>query len=1411
MNYYKELSLIPVLNENEQIAQLHNSQRLLEETQYIDKCIAFFSDLMSRNSEVDVHTWSHTVLSHLVQQVGAFQGCLYRLSPAENEMELVASVAKSIKPKSTIAIGEGIIGEAVLSKQIFYTDKLDQFDVKASSGSLEFTPRALMVLPLMLNRRVEAVMELVTMFPFEKRNIQFINRLSTQLAAHYLNQRNREVVSRLLQEAQEANSSLVAQEEELRQNLEELQATQDALQQKSLEMNNQWDALNKSLAIITLTIDRRVTYANPIFLKLMGFELETLLEQPYNRFLVPDEPEVLADYNWLWEQMRAGQSVNKEFKRKNAKGETVWVLGSYNPMRDRDGNITQVLKFVIDITEQKRQRIEIETSQSKITALLNDAQENNMKLLAQEEELRQNLEELQATQEDLQRTSREMTNQWEAINQSLAIITFTPDARVIYANRIFLKVMGTGLDEIQGRSYKEYFVPNDEETQKEYDWLWDQMAAGIRVNKEFKRNNIKGETIWVYASYNPMVDKDGKVTQILKFVVDVTEQKRQRMEIEASQRQIQELLNHAQDSNLQLAAQEEELRQNFEELQATQEELQRTSRNMQNQWEAINQSLAIITLTPDARVIYANSNFLDVMKISLSAIQGRAYKDYFVPNEPEVMADYDLLWEKMAKGEKVNKEFKRKNARGETVWVIGSYNPMIDSDGKVTEILKFVIDVSEAKNQRIEIEQSKLQIQELFQEAQHANMQLTAQEEELRQNLEELQATQEELQRTTLTMKNQWAAINESLAIITLTPDEKVIYANRNFLKVMGTTLEDIQGKPYKNFFVPNEPDVMADYDWLWKQMRAGLNVNKEFKRQSANGETVWVYGSYNPMLNSKGEVTEILKFVVDLSEQKKQRLELEKTFEVLKEKDEMMHQSFKRIEQINSELKESELQIKQSKAQLSEALRLGGMGSWQIDNIDNVPVIQISPEHAQLLGLADQIHALPLEKYGIQFVAEEYRTAFVALMDSITRFKGMQHSEQLEYQMQQSDGSTRYCRIIARSINLHAAEQRVYGTIQDIHESKIREREIQELNDNLEQMVAERTKDLQSAIGDLQMAQNRLLQTEKMAALGQLVAGVAHEVNTPIGAIKSSVRNMLRILPSVVTDVPKMLTELDDELAVCFSAMINQSMTNSNSYTSVERRKLQQTIEQLLHDHEIEGAEIIAGNMVDIRVVENIESFIPLFESEDATRILDTAYKLGQLKVNMDNINLAAEKTAKIVFSLKSYSHIQQTDNFVETSLVDNIENILTLFSNQLKHGVELIRQFDINPTMPLLPDEIGQVWTNIIQNALHAMNNEGKLTIAIEQIGNEIAVRIGDNGPGIPADILPRIFEPFFTSKPKGQGTGLGLDISRRIIEKHNGRVDVQSEPGKTVFNVFLPLTQPQALEPAAATAQPVSTTAS
>jgi signal transduction histidine kinase len=169
----------------------------------------------------------------------------------------------------------------------------------------------------------------------------------------------------------------------------------------------------------------------------------------------------------------------------------------------------------------------------------------------------------------------------------------------------------------------------------------------------------------------------------------------------------------------------------------------------------------------------------------------------------------------------------------------------------------------------------------------------------------------------------------------------------------------------------------------------------------------------------------------------------------------------------------------------------------------------------------------------------------------------------------------------------------------------------------------------------------------------------------------------------------------------------------------------------------------------------------------------------------------MAVKKAAKIVVALKSFSRIESIEEKQLTSIAQSIEIVLTLYHNQLKMGTEIVKNFDRDIKVMAFSDELQQVWANLIHNSLQSMKFKGVLTLGIKQVGKEVEVSIQDSGSGIPEEIKPKIFEAFFTTKPAGEGTGLGLDIVKRIVEKHKGTISFESQEGVgTTFFVRIPL---------------------
>jgi methyl-accepting chemotaxis protein len=354
-----------------------------------------------------------------------------------------------------------------------------------------------------------------------------------------------------------------------------------------------------------------------------------------------------------------------------------------------------------------------------------------------------------------------------AISKSQAVIEFNMDGTIITANPNFLAAMGYSLAEIQGKHHSMFVMPQFRDSD-EYRAFWAKLNRGEFEAAEYKRVGKGGREVWIQASYNPILDGNGKPYKVIKFATDITARKISSME----------------DAG---------------------------------KIAAIGRAQAVIEFNLDGTILNANDNFLAAMGYPLAEIQGKHHSMFIAPGERESAA-YREFWARLGRGEFQSGEYKRFGKGGKEIWILASYNPILDETGKPFKVVKFASDVTDEKLK-------------------------------------------------TANYAGQIEAIGKSQAVIEFDMGGHVLTANANFLNAMGYTLGEIQGKHHSTFVLPEERDS-ASYREFWTSLNRGEFQSAEYARVGKGGRKVWIQASYNPIRDLNGKPFKVVKYASDVTAQ---------------------------------------------------------------------------------------------------------------------------------------------------------------------------------------------------------------------------------------------------------------------------------------------------------------------------------------------------------------------------------------------------------------------------------------------------------------------------------------------------------------------------------------------------------------
>jgi len=317
--------------------------------------------------------------------------------------------------------------------------------------------------------------------------------------------------------------------------------------------------------------------------------------------------------------------------------------------------------------------------------------------------------------------------------------------------------------------------------------------------------------------------------------------------------------------------------------------------------------------------------------------------------------------------------------------------------------------------------------------------------------------------------------------------------------------------------------------------------------------------------------------------------------------------------------------------------------------------------------------------------------------------------------------------------------------------------------------------------------------QRDRLASLGKLSAGLAHELNNPASAAKraaSQLRDILKKVKNASLELGRrdLTPAQKSEIERLEALFTQQDIVPPDALTISD---LEDEIDSLLRSHGQNDLWLLAAGLARRNIKpEVVESLFATLAGDTARAALVRIAASEEIANLLHEIESSTARISDLVGAIKEYTHMDQAP-VQNVDVAKSLETTLTIMNHKLKQGVVVRRDYQPDPLLVnSFGSELNQVWTNLIDNAIDAMGGKGELRIRTYRDDGYAVVVIGDNGPGIPDEVQPHIFEPFFTTKGVGEGTGLGLDTVQRIVKKHRGNVEVNSRPGDTRFQVWLPL---------------------
>ncbi len=867
-----------------------------KQKEWANKGYNIFSDIMRRYSN-ELNKLSDEIIKNFVKYLDALVGGLFIVKSNEDYpfLELLAAYAYDRKKYYTkrIEFGEGLIGTVATDQSMVILNDIPEEYIEIEAGLGNATPNSLLLIPLLTDNGLMGVIEIASFKPLEKYEIEFAETLSKSIASTLESVKINEKTIELLKESQKKSDELAQREKALQETMQEVSKAHETARRNEIEMRGILSGVDQTLMRAEYMPDGTFLNSNMVHRRVMGYDVEKMKGKNILEFIQDEEKE---SFKLMWAEVASGKPYQITVKRKNKQTDAeLWLLNQYTPIKDDKGNVIKILYLAIDITEQKQ-------AEEKANLLLKEARE----------------------------AETEIKGILSGIDRTILRAEYSPEGIFIDANEIHTKILGYDKKEMTGKSILE-FIEGQEEKEN-FQNFWKEIQRGKAKELTVKRiNKSTNKDIWLINQYNPILDEQGKLIKILYLAIDITEQKlseeraskllnetkEKELELRGLFTAVDQTLMRAEYTPDGIFINANEIHQltlgyNMEKMKGKNilefikdeekneflkiwnnvrkgslEQLTVKRQNIQtgediwllNQYTPIEDEtgkiIRILYLAIDIteqkkieqkahdllletqtkelqlsgilkgidttilRASYSpNGDFIDSNDLHTKTLgydkedmRGKNIREFVQEAEIE---KFNKIWNTVKNGNNAQITVKRINKKtGKEIWLLNQYTPVLDTNGNIFRILYLAIDITEQKYA----------------------------EEMARKLLLETQTKEHQLNAII-------SAVDNTLMRARYKIDGTFIDSNSIHQQIMGYKLDDMIEQNIRNFIPEKEKD---EFENIWTKVINGEAQKITVKRTNKiSGEEIFLMNNYTPIKNDKEEITEVLYFGIDVTEEKK-------------------------------------------------------------------------------------------------------------------------------------------------------------------------------------------------------------------------------------------------------------------------------------------------------------------------------------------------------------------------------------------------------------------------------------------------------------------------------------------------------------------------------------------------------------